>query len=44
MADEFKSIRDNLFKVLTGKADREEAGAEDGLGAVLGAIFQRAGR
>jgi hypothetical protein len=54
MVDEFKSLRDNLFKVLTGKdKDRDD---EDGLGglgsvldagtakALLGAIFQRAGK
>ena len=43
MADEFKSIRDNLFKVLTGKGDRDET-PDDGVGALLGAIFQRAGK
>ncbi len=54
MVDEFKSIRDNLFKVLTGKGERE--GADDDMGgmgsvldagtakALLGAIFQRAGK
>lgn len=45
MADEFKSIRDNLFKVLTGnKGDKDDASPEEGLGAVLGALFQRAGK
>ncbi len=56
VVDEFRSIRDNLFKVLTGKGTSDRDDGDDGLGsgglsidagaarALIAAVFARAGK